>query len=241
MIKLDEAKVHLKMLLQKHEDEEFLHLVGICDIVLQEYDDAIQDVREETIGIINFSLYHSLNYIEDIEELFLAADMESADKVKLVNDFLELLSKTGGLDCICSFITIDSMRINKEYRNRNFGSLAIKELLNYSMYLNVDYIILHPAPIEKLESNETRINKIKEISKFYEKAGFKYFQVGNDEPIMVYCESSYLIPDLFSSDKLEIDPIHDDETPIKVTVPDVPFFKEIDTIFNKVFKKGVKD
>jgi len=185
MLDLKTAILGLKMSLQKHYDEEFKQLSGHCNVILRDYNEEFEEF-EETIGEIEFSLHHLSKYDEELQNLYFEIDAQSEDKTKLVTDFLHFLEETDQFDCY-SFITIDTMRIQKEYRSSGLGEKALRELLDLGRYMNVDYFILQPAPIDTIE-DENRIKQIKQIARFYEKVGFKCYQRKNKESIMIYNE-----------------------------------------------------
>ncbi|MER2005808.1 MAG: hypothetical protein ABS939_00025 [Psychrobacillus sp.] len=228
---LDTAKIVVELNLKKHEVEDFLHLEGHCKILLSDDDDEV------SIGYINFSLYHLDDYIDELDEvpdLLYEVDEESEDKNKLVKDFLHYLQESDRFHYF-SFITIDTMEIKHEFRNRKFGSMALKEFLELVRYMNVQYIILQPAPIEQLTLIETRNEKIITIAKFYEKSGFKCYQADlskNSEPIMIYSSlDDDLNPNLFSSSEIKLDTCHDIENRTPRIIP--PEYKaEYDKAFS---------
>lgn len=236
MENLENDIVYLRMNFEDQEHEESLYLEGICEILVTETGGKSFEVMEKVIGYIEFSMYYPIQQIVDCENLLDETYLECGDKYKLIKDFLLYLANNNKLSGF-SFLTIDRMNIDSEYRNRYFGSNALKQFIERGTKA-VDYLIVRPAPIEPLKLSETRIIKIKEIAKFYERLGFTSYQsnfMEKNEPIMIYGESCSM-HDLFATEKLEINPNYEED----YSLPTPIITPEIETLLDDIFKSLFK-
>lgn len=162
-------------------DVEFSVIVGNGEII------RTTEGEVNEIGSIRFKIYNS-NLVSKYQ-LWEAADASSGDEEWLMAQFLKLFEEELEA-CSPKFLTVNKLSIKSEYRNKGYGTEAIKELIRLSHILDIDYIVLHPAPIENIDFNdESKMKRIEEIDRliaFYSKLDFDTYRFEDNDPIMVF-------------------------------------------------------
>lgn len=141
------------------------------------------EISNKKIGYIAYKIYNT-NLISSAEYLFDVADSISGDEVYIIENFLECSEKNKLSLKNKKILSLDTMKVKKKYRSLGHGRSAMTELIKLCKVLDVDYIVLKPAPIEgKLESRN-REAMIRRLISFYSSLGFQTYQIEDDEPIM---------------------------------------------------------
>src|SRR5690606_4369774 len=118
-------------------DVEFSVIVGKGEII------RTSEGEENEIGSIRCKIYNT-NLVSKYQ-LWESADASSGDEEWLMAQFLKLFEEELEA-CSPKFLTLNKLSIKSEYRNKGYGTEAIKELIRLSHILDIDYIVLHPAP-----------------------------------------------------------------------------------------------
>ncbi|MFK9090707.1 hypothetical protein [Bacillus salipaludis] len=160
-------------------DEEYPYLDGWAKITLHDEEGISKD-----IGSISFTIFHS-NTLDDSFLIHDIADSVSGDMVHLINGFHQF-SRASEVSYYEKVLCLNYIKIQKEYRKNSYGSFAISNIIKFSKILNVDFIILQPAPIEGEPEGIERKSIINRLTKFYSKFGFETFTTNFGDPIMIF-------------------------------------------------------
>jgi len=79
---------------------------------------------------------------------------------------------------------LSTIKILKKHRGQGHGSEALYDFIRFCKVLDIDYLVLKPAPLKSKLSKEKRKKKIEKLINFYGKFGLKVVDVKDDEPIM---------------------------------------------------------
>ncbi|MEW9050956.1 MAG: hypothetical protein AB2392_07340 [Neobacillus sp.] len=159
--------------------EEYPYLDGWAKITLHNEEGTSKD-----IGSISFTIFHS-NTLDDSFLINDIADSESGDMVHLIDGFNQYFRANEA----CYYekiLCLNYIKIQIEYRKNSYGSFAINNLIKFSKILNVDYIILQPAPIEGKPEGSERESIINRLTQYYSKFGFEIFTPNIGEHIMIF-------------------------------------------------------
>ncbi|PIC56684.1 hypothetical protein CSV80_13495 [Sporosarcina sp. P12(2017)] len=166
-------------------EEEFFVVNGQSSIILNKEED------QESIGYILFVIYNSS--LLNKKELLNVADAFSGDELWLMSTFAKLFKEELEEE-LPKFLMLNTISVNPDFRGKGYGKTAIEELIKLCRILEIDLIILHPAPIEDVdfteENNLKRKVDIEKLVSFYQKSNFVSYSLIDEEPIMVLEVSS---------------------------------------------------
>lgn len=176
---LQEGSIELTLDMSMNVD--FLFMDGIASI---EYIDEQFECYK--VGNIWFKIFNSHHL--NLNELRYAADSISDDVHVLMENFLDEYGDE--VEFGLKFLTLDCIKVERNYRNKGIGRQAIKELIKVCKVLDIQYILLQPTPMENSGFRYTEKNiRKREISKlltYIEKLGFVKYQQKGKEPFMVF-------------------------------------------------------
>jgi hypothetical protein len=171
--------VNYNLHVNEEYSEEHPYIEGSATITLQDEESNNIDIGSLSFSIFNTNILDNSFLIQDI------ADSVSGDLLHLIGSFCKFIhvSKDSYYENV---LCLNYIKIHKGYRNSSYGSYAINDLIKLCKVINVDYIILQPAPIEgKLEGTE-RKDIINQLTKYYSKFGFQIFNPNIGEHIMIF-------------------------------------------------------
>jgi hypothetical protein len=164
--------------------EKYPFLAGTGQITIHSEEETSKD-----IGSISFTIFHS-NTLNDSFLIHDIADSISGDMLHLINGFHQFSSGSN----FCYYekvLCLNYIKIKKEYRKSSFGTFAINNFIKFSKILNVDFIILQPAPIEG-NPGEAESKKItNRLTNYYSKLGFQTYIPDNGGHIMIFDLENY--------------------------------------------------
>lgn len=173
------------------QDPEFPAVLngGMGIFLVTEDEDLDTEPTRKKIGEIHCTAY-DLSKIDSYSDWLDIVDGQGGDFGTLIATYIQYLTAQGAeFEDLGSCLTLDWMKIQKNYRHKGYGQEALQQFADYAERLGFDQVLLHPAPFESLRKTETREQKIEQLRRFYARAGFTVIPTERDAEV---CMQKYV-------------------------------------------------
>lgn len=133
---------------------------------------------------IGYATLYFINVYQsaDWNQVIYFADAVDGDLYTIVEGLTNIIANEE--EAIGLLATINSVKIDKGFRGRGYGTKAIEKIMKYLDILSFDYIALHPFPVEEKDEDSEQ-NSIEKLVAFYNSFGLEIVNKENNTQLIM--------------------------------------------------------